>query len=320
MRTVRSAFVVTVVGGLIIGGAGVAHADPTDVATATAEVAKLEGQSVAASQRATAARANLASSLERQALFAAHIAEMRADLAGQQRTLELLARQLYVNGGVSNQVMHFSLDDPEDFLRSLDQLAAVGEAQNTSVVTARAKTVSMQETQKAHDRENERIASEVEQLAATQAEAGAMLAAARTRLQMLQEEERRQVAEAVAAQREAQRIAVEAASSVQAFAGDPTAATEIGAPSTVDDPAFAQSSAWAATAKPQSVIKCESGGNYSINTGNGYYGAWQFDYPSWHANGGGRFAQFPHQASKPEQDFVAWTYWSRSGWGPWACA
>ncbi len=81
-----------------------------------------------------------------------------------------------------------------------------------------------------------------------------------------------------------------------------------------------ESAAWAATAKPSAVVKCESGGNYSINTGNGYYGAWQFDYSSWHANGGGQFAEYPHQASKAQQDYVAWTYWKRSGWGPWACA
>ena len=61
---------------------------------------------------------------------------------------------------------------------------------------------------------------------------------------------------------------------------------------------------------------CESTNNYSINTGNGYYGAWQFDYPSWHANGGGQFAEYPHQATPAQQDFVAYTYWLRAGWGP----
>ena len=320
MRRLRTTFTAALTGALLVTSAGIAHADTADVAAATAEVAKLEAQSAAASERATAARAGLTRALERRALFAAHIAELRADLASQQRDLELLARQLYVNGGVSNQVMQFSLDDPEGFLRSLDQLAAAGEAQNTAVVTARAKTLSMQKTQQALDRENARLAAEVEQLGAAQAEAGASLAGARTRLQVLAEQERAQVAAAVAAEREAQRIAAEAVASSQGNA--PVAAATVDAPVTTfaGDPMFAQSAAWAATAKPPAVIMCESGGNYSINTGNGYYGAWQFDYPSWHANGGGRFAQFPHQASKAEQDFVAWTYWTRSGWGPWACA
>ena len=320
MRAARTAITVALTGALLCAGASAAHADAAEIAAATADVARLEAESAAASQRATAARAGLAQALARRDLFAAHIAEMRTDLQSQQRDLELLARQLYVNGGVSNQVMHFSLDDPERFLADLDQLAAAGEAQNSSVIAARTKTLSMQETQKALDRENARLAAEVEQLAVAQAAAGSSLAAARTRLQLLTEEERRQVAAAVAAEREAQRIATEAAAEVWTSAPGAVPGTLPGAAIDATDPMFAQSAAWAATAKPQSVIRCESGGNYSINTGNGYYGAWQFDYPSWHANGGGRFAQFPHQASKAEQDFVAWTYWTRSGWGPWACA
>jgi hypothetical protein len=83
--------------------------------------------------------------------------------------------------------------------------------------------------------------------------------------------------------------------------------------------AFAESRAWAAGSGPTRVRYCESGNNYGINTGNGYYGAWQFDYRSWHANGGGQFASYPHYASKDQQDYVAWTYWKRAGWSPWAC-
>ena len=61
---------------------------------------------------------------------------------------------------------------------------------------------------------------------------------------------------------------------------------------------FSASRAWAAGAGPTKVRICESGNNYSINTGNGYYGAWRFDYPSWHANGGGQFAAYPNYASR----------------------
>ncbi|MFM2438752.1 MAG: hypothetical protein RLZ55_1577 [Actinomycetota bacterium] len=82
---------------------------------------------------------------------------------------------------------------------------------------------------------------------------------------------------------------------------------------------FAESRTWAAGAGPVRVRMCESRDNYAINTGNGYYGAWQFDYPSWHANGGGEFAAYPHKASKDQQDFVAWTYWKKAGWRPWSC-
>ncbi|TXH42459.1 MAG: hypothetical protein E6Q90_09250 [Actinobacteria bacterium] len=83
---------------------------------------------------------------------------------------------------------------------------------------------------------------------------------------------------------------------------------------------LAASQAFAASYQSVAVRQCESSGNYSINTGNGYYGAWQFDYPSWHGNGGGRFAEYPHQATKAQQDYVAWYYYQRSGWRPWECA
>ena len=76
---------------------------------------------------------------------------------------------------------------------------------------------------------------------------------------------------------------------------------------------IANATAWANTPHSRAVIQCESGGNYSINTGNGYYGAWQFDYSSWLANGGGRFSETANGAPKWAQDFVAYTYWSYSG-------
>ena len=65
------------------------------------------------------------------------------------------------------------------------------------------------------------------------------------------------------------------------------------------------------------IRQCESGGNYSINTGNGYYGAYQFDLGTWRSVGGsGR----PSDASPAEQDARALALWRSRGWAPWACA
>jgi len=62
---------------------------------------------------------------------------------------------------------------------------------------------------------------------------------------------------------------------------------------------------------------CESGNNYSTNTGNGYYGAYQFDLSTWKSVGGsGR----PDQAGKAEQDFRALYLYRMRGWSPWVCA
>ena len=68
------------------------------------------------------------------------------------------------------------------------------------------------------------------------------------------------------------------------------------------------------------IAQCESGGNWSINTGNGYYGGLQFDYSSWLANGGGDFAPRADLASREEQITVANRYYAKAGLGPWGCA
>jgi len=81
-----------------------------------------------------------------------------------------------------------------------------------------------------------------------------------------------------------------------------------------------QARKFANTRKARSVRACESGGNYRINTGNGYYGAYQFDRGTWLANGGGRYASTANKAPKFAQDHIAYRTWKSRGWSPWACA
>jgi hypothetical protein len=61
------------------------------------------------------------------------------------------------------------------------------------------------------------------------------------------------------------------------------------------------------------IAQCESGGNWSINTGNGYYGGLQFTQSTWLAAGGGRYAARADLASRDEQIAVASTL-SLSSW------
>ena len=68
------------------------------------------------------------------------------------------------------------------------------------------------------------------------------------------------------------------------------------------------------------IAQCESGGNWHINTGNGYYGGLQFDYSSWLANGGADFAPRADLASREEQITVANRYYAKAGLSPWGCA
>jgi resuscitation-promoting factor RpfA len=65
------------------------------------------------------------------------------------------------------------------------------------------------------------------------------------------------------------------------------------------------------------VAKCESGGNWKINTGNGYYGGVQFATSTWNAHGGRTYASQAHQATKAEQIAVARRVLAGQGPGAW---
>ncbi len=62
------------------------------------------------------------------------------------------------------------------------------------------------------------------------------------------------------------------------------------------------------------IAACESGGNWAINTGNGYYGGLQFSMGTWRANGG---SGSPHGASRAEQIRVAENVLRSQGIGAW---
>jgi resuscitation-promoting factor RpfB len=88
------------------------------------------------------------------------------------------------------------------------------------------------------------------------------------------------------------------------------AAIGIGAPAA---PASADEHDWTG------VARCESGGNWHINTGNGYYGGLQFSLGTWHAYGG---TGLPSQHSRETQIAIATKLRNASGgYGAWpGCA
>jgi uncharacterized protein YabE (DUF348 family) len=65
------------------------------------------------------------------------------------------------------------------------------------------------------------------------------------------------------------------------------------------------------------VAACESGGNWHINTGNGFYGGLQFDRGTWLANGGGAYAARADLASREQQIAVATRLYNARGASPW---
>ena len=80
------------------------------------------------------------------------------------------------------------------------------------------------------------------------------------------------------------------------------------APAPAPAPAVSNGSTW------DRLAQCEAGGNWAINTGNGYYGGLQFSASSWHAVGG---SGLPHQASRATQIAMGERLRSAQGWGAW---
>ncbi|HEX2401221.1 MAG TPA: transglycosylase family protein [Mycobacterium sp.] len=66
-----------------------------------------------------------------------------------------------------------------------------------------------------------------------------------------------------------------------------------------------------------SLSKCEAGGNWAINTGNGFYGGVQFDQNTWERQGGLRYAPRADLATREEQIAIAEVTRARQGWGAW---
>ncbi len=93
----------------------------------------------------------------------------------------------------------------------------------------------------------------------------------------------------------------------------PPTTTTTSTTTTSTDPAVTPSGgAWAA------LRQCESGGDYTEDTGNGYYGAYQFSATTWHGLG---YPGLPSDAPPAVQDQAAARLQARSGWGQWpACS
>ena len=85
----------------------------------------------------------------------------------------------------------------------------------------------------------------------------------------------------------------------------------VGAKPGTEVPPVVNGAAW------DTVAACESGNNWAINTGNGYYGGVQFDQSTWERHGGLRYAARADLATREEQIAIAEVTRARQGWGAW---
>lgn len=67
----------------------------------------------------------------------------------------------------------------------------------------------------------------------------------------------------------------------------------------------------------EAIAQCESGGNWSADTGNGHYGGLQISLPTWDANGGEELSALPSTASPQEQVLVGQRIMAKQGPGAW---
>jgi hypothetical protein len=65
------------------------------------------------------------------------------------------------------------------------------------------------------------------------------------------------------------------------------------------------------------LASCEAGGNWAINTGNGFFGGVQFDQNTWERQGGLKYAPRADLATREEQIAIAMVTQQRQGWGAW---
>jgi resuscitation-promoting factor RpfB len=85
----------------------------------------------------------------------------------------------------------------------------------------------------------------------------------------------------------------------------------VGAKPGTEVPPVTNGSAWDA------LSQCEAGGNWAINTGNGFFGGVQFDQNTWERQGGLRYAPRADLATREEQIAIATVTQARQGWGAW---
>ena len=90
-----------------------------------------------------------------------------------------------------------------------------------------------------------------------------------------------------------------------------TSCAAVGGGAAIAQPATAATTVW------DRVAACESGGNWSINTGNGFYGGLQFSYSTWKGFGGQRYASTANRATKAQQIEIAQKVLKTQGPGAW---
>jgi Transglycosylase-like domain len=295
-------------------GAAQAAADAASARAARAQAEVAATQAAAETARAEAQAA------------AAEAQRAQAELAGARDALGRFARSSYMGGSTSPILVGLlTADGPAQMMERAALLDAAGQHRSTVVevaVGARERADDSQDAAQRAVTESQRLqeaaqdalgSAEAARAAATevaadlrgrQAAAQAELSQARSALVDLQ-------AQRAAAQR-ASRASAPPAQTAPAPAPAPSNRAPAPAPAPAPPPPPASgANDWDA------VAECESGGNWSINTGNGYYGGLQFSASTWSGYGGNQYAPRADLATREQQIAVAEKVLAGQGRGAW---
>jgi LysM repeat protein len=108
-----------------------------------------------------------------------------------------------------------------------------------------------------------------------------------------------------------------ALAAVPAASPAPAPVTSVSTPQADPAPVQAPAASASGGANWSAIAACESGGNWSADTGNGFYGGLQFTQQTWLAYGGGQYASSANQASESQQIAVAQQVLAGQGIGAW---
>jgi septal ring factor EnvC (AmiA/AmiB activator) len=281
-----------------------------EIEAASAELASVQAEAIAAAQREAQLSAVLARGEAREASLEAAVGvaerELRAARAQLSRSLDLLADRLvaiYRHGMPDSTTVLLEADGFEDLATRAEYLRRIEEADAALVARVRAlrdevaaRLAAVEDAEQRAEAFNERIAAARDQIATVRANAeaeAAELAAARARRQAAVESLQSQVAGWGSEVQRLERISArQAEQEVGDWFGD-----------------------WAI---PESIVMCESGGNWdAVNPSSGAGGAYQILPSTWDLYGG---EGDPEDASPGAQSDVASQIWADSGSSAWVCA
>ncbi len=284
------------------------RADPPSPASLETLYARAESTGVAFTHaQQELERANQQLAQERKAARAA-----KADAANQSAVVAALTvHQLQNQAGTSPVLTLLGQDDPRELLARWSAYESTAEAMAARIDDLTARQTVHEVAERRLARSRERLQRAVAEASAARDVVNAALATSKRAT--------------LAASAERQKEADSSTTQMSPPASPATDPEE----TSVDVPPTPEPSPPSATPEPElppdddsdiawdRIAKCESGGNWHINTGNGYYGGLQFSARTWRGVGG---PGLPHEHSREVQIHYAKILQARYGWGQWSCA